>query len=98
MKHFTIATEFPDFDATTLPPIPEGWTDSSHRNDVCPSFETADRRWIVWIDYADPARREFSDARRYTAKPLDADGCIIDDYVCSEHTDDWDVILRAITR
>lgn len=95
---WTIKTEFPDYDASTLPPIPEGWIDSSYSGDVCPSWTTPDNSWQIWIDYADPAQREFTDARRYTAKPLDADGCIIDDYVCSEHTDDWDAILKAITR
>jgi hypothetical protein len=95
---WTIKTEFPDYDPATLPAIPEGWVDSSYCNDVCPSWTTADRLWQIWIDYADPSEREFTDARRYTAKPLDSDGCIINDYVCGEHTDDWSVILRAITR
>ncbi len=98
MRHFTIATEFPDFDASTLPLIPAGWTDASWANDCCPCFETADKRWVVWIDYADPARREFADARRYTARPLDDEGCIMDDHILAEHTDDWNVILKAITR
>lgn len=49
-------TAFPDFDPATMPAIPAGWNDQSWRNDACPSFVTGE--YTVWIDYADPAKRE----------------------------------------
>ncbi|MBU4531248.1 MAG: hypothetical protein KUA43_13880 [Hoeflea sp.] len=71
MKPFPkMADQFPDFDQTTLPPIPPHWTDSSWRNDACPSFTIGDvdGGWFlhVFIDHSDPAKREFSEGGRFT--------------------------------
>ena len=63
----TYQTEFPDFDPATLPPLPEGAEDVSWHNDTCPSFEFPCAALTVYIDYADPAAREFPEALRFSA-------------------------------
>lgn len=93
----TIATQFPDYNLTTLPPIPADWIDVSHGNDVCPAFTTPDDRWIIWVDYADPAAREFDDCRRYTVRPLDDEGCVTRDDDATLHTDDWGIVLAYVS-
>ena len=54
----TYQTAFPDYDPNTMPAIPETWRDVSWKNDTCPSFE-APNGLVIWLDYADPAMREF---------------------------------------
>jgi len=44
--------EFPDYDITTLPTIPEGYVDASSYIDAAPSFENAERGLKVFVDYA----------------------------------------------
>lgn len=61
----TFKTEFPDFDPATMPAIPVGFDDVSWANDVCPSFFAPADDLTLWIDYADPKRREFESAARF---------------------------------
>lgn len=56
----TYQIEFPDFDPTTMPDIPEGWIDVSWHNDACPCFEVP-AGLFVYVDYLDPAKREMGD-------------------------------------
>ena len=62
-------TEFPDFDDLTpiLAQLPAKFIDHSWVNDSCPNFQFAATedgvqlsypRLVLWIDYADPAKRE----------------------------------------
>lgn len=84
-----IAREFPDFDLATLPPIPEGWTDSSWHNDACPSFTKGELQ--LFIDYADPARRELGiEAPRFALMRMP------DLTLC--WSDEWADVLAAIAR
>lgn len=55
----TFRTEFPDFPEADFPALPEGFVDSSWKNDATPSMwmESVDLR--IFIEYADPAKREF---------------------------------------
>lgn len=58
--------EFPDFDyeiPALVADAPDAWEDTSWHNDVCPSF-TCDV-FVLWCDYADPAKREFPASPRY---------------------------------
>ena len=69
-------TEFPDFDYA-LPTL-RGFHDDSWHNDTCPSLactltyhtihgDVDGARVKIWVDYADPARRETHiGAARYT--------------------------------
>ena len=49
--------EFPDFDRAEPADLllSAGWIDASWRNDGCPSIRLGDA--LIWIDYADPAKR-----------------------------------------
>jgi hypothetical protein len=101
MSRYSITTEFPDYDLTTLPPIPEGWADTSHRNDVCPCWQTpvdADGlAWCVYVDYADISARAYGDIERYTAHRVDADGHGPVNGL-TYYTNDWDALLARVTR
>lgn len=72
-----IATEFPAFDnlaafATILEAFaPLGFVDTSWSNDVCPSIglftEDGDETiYRIWIDFADPSKREFEGLTTFT--------------------------------
>lgn len=58
-------TEFPDFDhaidAAHLTAL--GFEDTSWRNDVSPSFTRDDL--VIWVNYADPAAREFAESSAF---------------------------------
>ena len=56
--------EFPDFPADAIPAdvLGNGWTDTSWRNDVCPSFERGG--FTVFVDFPDATMREY-DAPQY---------------------------------
>lgn len=63
----TYRTEFPDFDFEVPAMIaanPDAWEDTSWQNDSCPSF-TCDV-FVLWIDYTDPAKREFPLAPQFS--------------------------------
>jgi len=66
--------EFPDFPASDMPgDIPPGFVDSSWRNDICPSFTNEALGLVLWIDFADPSRREFPHWHRYRVTTASAD-------------------------
>lgn len=46
---------FAGYPVADLPPLPEGWTDTTWRNEGAPTYRCGLAN--VWIDYADPARR-----------------------------------------
>jgi len=65
--------EFPDFDVSTLPPIPESWIPTHWHNDCCPSWLAAGNinqplgyYMRVFVDYPDLNDREIPSASRYT--------------------------------
>lgn len=92
-----LVREFPDFDLATLPALPEGFVDHSWHNDVCPCFRYEKLRLTLWIDYADPAKRELKATCRF--------GLILEDWPISNsdadrayiaETDDWPAVLVAM--
>lgn len=85
-------TEFPDFDASTMPEIPAGFDDVSWHNDACPSFLNETAGLILFVDYADPAKREFEDTERFSLNVWDVGntGTVL------VSSDDWQVVLAAI--
>jgi hypothetical protein len=92
--------EFPDFAAEFMPPAVAGWEDTSWHNDVCPSFIASRARpenerdsLSVWIDYADPAQREFPQGGRFTAHRMDEVGNLVE---CLGSTNHWTRILRIV--
>lgn len=46
----TLAHEFPDYDPTWLPEIPDHWKSTHWHNDTCPSWEVSEG-FRVFIDY-----------------------------------------------
>lgn len=65
--------EFSDFPIADLPKIPDGWIDQSWRNDACP-FWVAPPSTGIFVDYGDPAAREFVGGPRFVVVRLEADG------------------------
>lgn len=51
--------EFPDFDPASMPTIPDAFEDTSWHNDSCPSFRSEALGLELFVDYLDPALREF---------------------------------------
>lgn len=96
-------TEFPDFPAADMPEILAGWIDSSWRNDACPKFaiplasDPADCTAVsIWVDYSDPAAREFPELPRFLVAKRGEEGDLIAD---SEfRTDDWDAAVDHAER
>lgn len=67
-------TAFPDYGELDVT-LPEGFVDASWHNDVCPCFEiqtdadaqTGHAGLTLFIDYADPAKRELGEVLRFSA-------------------------------
>jgi hypothetical protein len=99
IPHGTLADEFPDFDVGTLPAIPEGFVAAHWHNDVCPHWHYGEdyltANPLLWIDYADPVRREFPDGKRFNLRWQVNEGDRGDEW-CLEYTDDWAQILIAL--
>jgi len=80
-----IKNAFPEYDVTTLPPIPKDWTDTSWRNDVCPSWQT--NGYQIFVDFANPDDREYS-GERFLVCDIEGD--------CLLSTDNWAEVLEYV--
>ena len=87
--------EFPDFDITTLPPLPEGYFDASSYIDAAPSFENEKRTLKVYVDYANYADRESGRSQRFCVSCYDEEADDFEDVALS--TNDWDEVIRFLT-
>ena len=85
-------TEFPDYDASTLPSIPAHWEDKSYRND-CSPFWLISPSLGVFIDYADEAQREFKECSRFTVVRMEEGQHCDRDEGPLLATDDWQEVL-----
>lgn len=88
----TYRTEFPDFDLDVA--IPASFEDVSWHNDAAPCWISAARRLALWVDYADPDKREFPEVSRFVLTKVDADGQHADGVVLE--TDDYSEVLRHL--
>lgn len=93
----TYQTAFPDFDAATMPNILAGWVDISFKQDTCPGFSAtpdalAGTGISVWVDYADPTKREFPESARFSAYMTDVEG----NQTWEIESDDWAAILAKV--
>jgi len=86
-----MAKEFPTFDQSTLPAIPAGFVDTSWVNDQCPNFLGMGDTLGLFIDFADPADRDFPESSRFTLHDWDGGSVGI-----IAHSDDWSEILAHI--
>src|SRR5688572_30019059 len=88
-----LSNAFTDFDLADLPAIPaEGWEDNSWCNNTCPSFYVADAEVEVFINYADPARREIGGSTRFSV--LSTAAATLNHDLLS--TEDWQVVLDFV--
>lgn len=55
----TLAHEFPDYPAADLPPMPAGFRLEAWHNETCPQYTSESLGLTIWLDFADPAKREF---------------------------------------
>jgi hypothetical protein len=98
MQMFT--EQFPDFNPQDMPDFPVEWFDAwgffdtSWYNDACPSFTSDKLGLTLWVNYADPARREFGGAR-YVLGNQDHG---VEVGTWSLETDDFAVVLEEINR
>lgn len=88
----TYRKEFPDFDPATMPTLPQDFEDVSWGNDLCPSFLNEVAGLIIFVDYADPAKREYPDGRRFSLSPWD-NGPAYEGVI---ESDDWAEIEAAV--
>lgn len=91
----TFREEFPDFPAAEMPAMPDGFDDSSWKNDACPSIKNETLGLLVFVDYVDASLREHPETPRFVVLKLDAEGCLED---CESLlvTDDWSAVLALI--
>ena len=71
-----VTTEFPDFDddlQAIAARLGEGWYDSSWHNDSCPRLENDALQLALFVDYVDPARREYPELARFQIIDLNSD-------------------------
>ncbi len=89
--------EFPDFPAADLPAIPDWWVDQSWKNDSCP-FWVGPPNTGIFVDYADPAWREFQGGPRFVVVRLEMDGThpITPDADPLLVSDDWDAVTTLV--
>jgi hypothetical protein len=93
--------EFPDFDDEL--PVIEGFEDRSWANEQCPCLINEELHLLLFVDYKDPERSEWPEARisgdlgKYTIKRLTEDNYVMgiaDDLVLD--TDDFDAVIAKI--
>jgi hypothetical protein len=89
----TYQTEFPDFDASTMPEIPADFVDCSWHNDTCPSFYNEKLSMYIYVDYADKLLREFKESERFGLAVIGNDN---DEVIFETSSDDYDYILSNI--
>jgi hypothetical protein len=85
---------FPDF--TLDIELPEGFRDVSFVNDPCPSFQHDELDLLLFVDYADPADREYPETERFSLLRTE-DGKLPTEH--QDHvldTDDLTLILEKI--
>lgn len=89
----TYKTEFPDFGDLDIE-LPPDFEDTSWRNDTCPSFRSMSRSLLLYIDYADPAAREYPESTRFTVERVIGETFAPDNSNVTTllHTDDWSAV------
>jgi hypothetical protein len=88
----TYREAFPDYPEADFPvELPEGFSDTSWKNDSCPSMESNSLLLRVWIDYADVSQREHQNGFRYII--LDSED---EDANPILETDSWSEVLERI--
>jgi hypothetical protein len=87
---------FPDFVLDVE--LPEGFEDTSWRNDACPSFTHEASKTKIWIDYADTALREFPDSSRFSVEIYEPDTILSEDDRWLLWSDDWSEVVALVQK
>jgi hypothetical protein len=87
-------TEFPRFEAATLPQIPDGFEDISWHNDACPSFQHERLNLRLFVAEKNPDDRECPTWERFILDRYNPETDIEGVFIIA--TEDWSEILRAI--
>lgn len=87
-----LLAEFPDYDGC-VPDLGPDWVEDSWHNDACPSFSCDAIRLRLWVDYVDPAKREFTALPRYTLHRIDEDSAYAGDLL---NSDSWEEVATYI--
>lgn len=100
MTYDNLAKEFPTYDQTALPAIPEGFEDVSWHNDTCPMFQHDGAGLALFIDFRDRKDREFQERDRFAVKrmTMGEDGWELTDEGEYFASDDWAVICAYIAQ
>ncbi len=92
----TYQSEFPDFPASDMPVMPEGFADSSWHNDSCPSFTNSALQLIIFVDYLDPTQREIgTDSDRFIVQALDSEGSLTGEFPLVA-TENWNEVSAFV--
>lgn len=85
---------FPDFDHDVV--IPDGFEDTSWGNDICPSFFNLALQISLYVDYANPERREWPELKQFSLHRTDEVGGRLDGGEDLVNTDDWQEVLKKL--
>jgi hypothetical protein len=96
----TATTCFPDWTYPEGFKLPEGWLDDSWHNDAMPKFVSKCGHYFLWVDYADPANREYGfDYGRFllirSEEAFDP-SCGAEEYLAA--SDDWTAISAVLNQ
>jgi|LakMenE01Jun11ns_1017448.scaffolds.fasta_scaffold9235343_2 hypothetical protein len=91
-------TEFPDFPEADMPALPEGWEDISWRNDACPNFVNYKLGVALFVDFAEPEKREIPEYPRFLAYPVYEDGTPASDQPAIAESEDFDTVMKIISK
>lgn len=88
--------EFPDFGELDVA-LPDHFDDVSWSNEASPCFHSSAARVFLFVDYVDPAKREFPEAQRFGLMEATEDGQHRSDEGGEIlHTDDFSRILETV--
>lgn len=88
--------EFPDYRGLGIIPAGLGFpVDTSWHNDACPSFETEDGRYRLWVDYPNPKDKEDPSLPRFGIQKQDENGDPLDYVFGAESLEDLKSFLES---
>jgi hypothetical protein len=88
----TYQEHFPDYPAGEFPALPQGFVDSTWRNDLSPSMTNQALGLRIWCDYPSRDQREFSDSPRFILVHEQGDAISAD----IAQSESWEDILSAL--
>ena len=91
----TYQTEFPDFPASAMPAMPDGFADRSWHNETCPCFIHEATGLVIWVEYPSPRPRFVLD--QCGAFHPEAGWQFDDDMKTLARSNDWTEFTLALT-